>query len=182
MHTYAIALAVVLSTPLLSSVILNAWAAIWHPSSPGPLSRRQHRALLGAEAAVTLALLFQLGGLAAYVAAAALYLSLGIGAAVLLHQRGAVPCGCWGGGRGRLSRRLVGFDLALAGLATLAALLQDGAEADPALSGAILASLGLLIFVAAVAVPDLRHAWRGVRPRALQEYRWYHNFPDLEDA
>jgi hypothetical protein len=170
--------AIVLAAPLCSSVVANAWALFWDPRVESPLSPRLHRLLIAVELVVVIALLFPVGVQLQFALAAALYLALATGAAVLLRRRGAVPCGCWGASGQVLNWRLVAANVLLAAVAVS----QAFGHRTVSVGGAALVTVSLfaLCFVFAVLLPDWRHALAGARQRADGERRWFRGFPDLE--
>jgi hypothetical protein len=174
--------AIVLSAPLITSLVLGGWAGLWGRSVAGPLPSRTHRLLTGVQAAVVVLLLLSVPDRVAFGAAAALYVVLGGGAAVLLITRGSVPCGCWGAGRSPLSWRLVAGDVLL-GLGALGVAAAGAQRSLSAVDGVlVLLSVAALSFTFASVVPDARHALVGVRARAQDSIRWFEDFPDLEKA
>lgn len=170
-------LSIGLALPLVVSLTLTGWSALWAGALEGPLPARWHGVLLAAQAIVAAALVVWPAA-AALLAAAALYALLAGGAAVLLARRGAVPCGCWGGG-GRLSRRLVAADAALALTATVAALALEAGARGAGEGLAVLGALVAAVVCGALVVPEGLYALRGARERAEPFRGWVKGFPEL---
>lgn len=179
--TVADILALALASPLVLSVVTNLWPLYWRRGVRGPVSRLTHRALMVVQAACSVLLLMPVDARTKFGAAAALYAAMATGAAFLLRRHGAVPCGCWGDNQRQLSWGLVGADASL----SLVAITQVGSRSGTVtVTGGALMVMGLAAaaLVFGVALPEMRYALAGVRDRADQERRWFHRFPDLEEA
>jgi hypothetical protein len=182
MHSALDVGAVVLSAPLVVSLTLTGWSALWSGLLDGPLRSPFHALLLAAQAGAVLALLAPTPRSIGFVAGGALYLAMGLGAAILLLRRGEVPCGCWGRTGHLLGWRLVIFNVVM-GLVSVALTASSAARGmSLADSMHVLLVIVALTLTGGVLVPEGRYALRGVTTRADKSRRWFEDFPDLEEA
>lgn len=171
-------LATALTAPLVVSLTLNAWQAVWDKEVSGPLSRRNHATLMALQAAVVLLLL--VGPVAretAFYVVSGLYASLAIGALILRVRRGAVPCGCWGKSSRPISPFLIVSNLALASAAFAAARAEGSWGAVEGMA-ALMCSLALAV-TATVILPDALYVRRGLVQRASRFVEWLRDYPSL---
>jgi len=173
--------ALVLATPLIASVELNAWQRFWTGRTETPLPEAGHTILMVIQVAVAASLVLGFMPLrVTFLAAALLYGGLAGGAAFIRMRRGpGLACGCWGPWSTSLGLRLVALDAALA---LMAGYFSRDYRALPLLGGLVwLISIVGLILLALIVVPDGLYAYRGLRQRndANNNFRWLRGFPEL---
>lgn len=168
-----------LAVPLLVSVVLYGWSALWNGPGSGPLPTAVHLVLVMVQACLAL-LLFFAPVLAVVTLATILYGALGVGAALLLLTSGRVRCGCWGSSSATLTWSLVAFDLLLAGVGW--ALVANGGSAGlpwETSAALVLATASATLF-GGVLLPDYLHVLPGAQRRAAPFTAWVAGFPELE--
>ena len=108
------------------------------------------------------------------------YLTLAIGVVVFRLRRGALPCGCWGGGsHSVLGWRLAAVDLALAS-AVMGVALRVDATMPPFVDRVTSAALAVLLaLLLGVIIPAFRSLDRRARFMADPYRAWAKGFPDL---
>lgn len=170
-------LACLVAIPLMASLSLNIWSAAWEDTLEGPLSNRFHLALMFTQGVLVAFLASAFLPSIALLLVAVLYGGMAVGGVALKRRLGDASCGCWGAHGGRLSWRLISFNVACAVVAGLGA--GASRQWNTGESALAFLALWLIVSTAVLMIPEWRYAYRGMSIRADRYRDWVRGYPEL---